>query len=543
MKKIVAFCLFIIFIFVMGGANVTTYQGVFDYKTPHQAVKEMDPGWNLGNSLDAIPDETSWGNPKTESYVFDDIKKIGFKSVRIPVTWVDHMGPAPDYKVDKAWMDRVEEVVKMALDRDLYVIINVHHDSWRWLSGEMKQDKEGTIKKLEKLWMQIADRFKDYSEKLIFEIVNEPVYEGYSDDVAGAIQNEVNEKILKLIRNSGGFNDKRLVVVPPLSTDTYKAEKYFVPPKDPNIIIGIHYYSPWDFTANWWGRKTWGTQADKEQMDKDIRIVKEKFRDYAFIIGEYGLFNGNKPAEWYWYDNLIRVAKKYDMATFYWDNGSNYDRRNRVWRDETSIRFIINASYGNPNSFLNPGVLFIKESENIKDKEINMELNGNELKDVYLGTKKLEKGKDYELNGKEKVILKSSLIKQILKPGEYGTLGTLIFKFTKSVDYPLEIVQYKNPVLLDKPFNIVRGVPRDLNFYIAFNGTRLCAIKVFGAKDGKPIRDSWTPYLRGWDDFSVNDLQVTIRKDVVEKIDRDVKIIFEFFPEGITLETSLEIFK
>lgn len=544
MREMLILSLLIFLCLISGKIYATSYKGNFNYIDPYKAVEDMDPGWNLGNALDAIPDETSWGNPKTEEYVFEDIKKMGFRSVRIPVTWVDHMGPAPDYKVDKEWMDRVKEVVNMALKKDLYVIINVHHDSWRWLSKEMKLDKEGTINKLEKLWLQIADRFKDYSEKLIFEIINEPTYEGFSEQEAGALQNEVNERILRVIRNSGGYNDRRLVVVPPLWTDTYKAEKYFVPPKDPNIIIGVHYYSPWDFTANWWGRKSWGTDRDKEQMDKDIRIVREKFPSYAFIIGEYGLFNGNKPAEWYYFDNLIRVAKKYKMATFYWDNGENYDRRNRVWRDEQAIKIIINASYGKRNAFLNPGVLYIKENK-VKDESVEIELNDNSFVGIYLNGKGLIQGKDYVQESPNRLILKKEFLKNILTPQSYGVVARLNFKFTESVDYPLDIVQYKDPVLLDKPFNIISGVPTDLKFIIAFNGAKLCAIKVFDAKTGRPIRDSWTPYLRGWDDFSVIDSQVIIKKHVFENLSKyqnidSLKIIFEFL-SGEIIETTLKV--
>lgn len=546
MRELFIFLILIFFCFFFCKIYGASYKGSFNYIDPHRAIKEMDPGWNLGNSLDAIPEETSWGNPKTEGYIFDDIKKSGFRSVRIPVTWIDHMGPAPEYRVDKEWMERVEEVVNMALERDLYVIINVHHDSWRWLSKEMREDKEKTIRKLEKLWIQIAERFRDYSEKLIFEIINEPSYEGYSEQEAGEIQNEVNERVLKVIRNSGGYNPKRLVIIPPLSTDSYKAVKYLVPPEDPNIIIGIHYYSPWDFVANWWGRKNWGSESDKAQMDKDIRIVREKFPKHAIIIGEYGLFNGNKPAEWYYFDNLIRTAKKYDMATFYWDNGfDNYDRRNRIWRDETIVKIIVNASLGKRNAFLYPGVLYIRE-DRVNDEKIDIELNGSSLEGIYLDDRKLEIGKDYLQIANDKVILKKEFLNSVLKPQEYGVNVILKFKFTEGIDYPLSIVHYKEPILLDEPYHIITGVPVDQKFLFSFNGTKLCAIKIFDATTGRPIRDSWTPYLRGWDDFSVIESQVIIKKHVFENLKKypnikSLKIIFEFFPTGIILETTLNI--
>ncbi|MCS7201709.1 MAG: cellulase family glycosylhydrolase [Dictyoglomus sp.] len=537
MKVLKLLFILIILIFNMLMAEEKRYKNIFRDIEPYKAVEEMNPGWNLGNSLDAIPDETSWGNPKTEPYIFEDIKKAGFNGVRIPVTWIDHVDS--NFNVYKDWMDRVEEVVNYALEKDLYVIINVHHDSWRWLSKEMRQNKEKTIGKLEKLWLQISERFKNYSEKLIFEIINEPQYEGFQEWEEGEIQNEVNERILKIIRKSGGFNDKRLVVVPPLSTDIYKGIKYFRPPKDPNIIIGIHYYSPWDFVANWWGRKSWGSFEDIAQMEKDFKAFYDKFKDYAIIVGEYGVSNGNRPSEWLYFDNLIRITRKYKMATFYWDNGfDNFDRRRRIWRDEMKIRIIMNGVKDIPNSFLNPGILFIRGDTLIKDETVNLILNGNQLVDIIYQGKALNKGRDYVLDN-DKVILKSDFLKSI--KGELGSSLVLTFRFNRGADYDLEVIFYKNPVLLDKPLVVLKGLSVPINFLIAFNGTRLCAIKLIREDNGKPVRDSWTPYLRGWDDFEVKDSQVIIKKHVVEKIDGNVKVIFEFFPENISLETSLRV--
>jgi len=166
---------------------------------------------------------------------------------------------------------------------------------------------------------------------------------------------------------------------------------------------------------------------------------------------------------------------------------------------------------------LNPGILYIKENK-VKDEKIEIELNGNSFVGIYLNGRSLIQGKDYVQESPNRLILKKEFLKNILTPQSYGIVARLSFKFTESVDYPLDIVQYKDPVLLDKPFNIISGVPTDLKFIIAFNGTKLCAIKVFDAKTGRPIRDSWTPYLRGWDDFSVIDSQVIIKKHVFENL-------------------------
>src|SRR5688500_14615297 len=97
-------------------------------------VSALQPGWNLGTTFDSFNtnapnngDETSWGNPLVTKEFIKEIRKQGFKSIRIPITWDGRMGGAPDYTIDPAWMDRVQQVVDWSLEEGLYVMINVHH--------------------------------------------------------------------------------------------------------------------------------------------------------------------------------------------------------------------------------------------------------------------------------------------------------------------------------------------------------------------------------------------------------------------------------
>ncbi len=107
------------------------------------AVAAMQPSWNLGNTLDAIPDETSWGNPKATRELFRTIRAEGFRSVRIPVTWSAHQSATAPYTVDDAYMSRVKQVVDWALAEDLYVVLNIHHDSWQWISKMLHRPRQG----------------------------------------------------------------------------------------------------------------------------------------------------------------------------------------------------------------------------------------------------------------------------------------------------------------------------------------------------------------------------------------------------------------
>lgn len=142
---------------------------------PHEFVKAMGAGWNLGNAMDTRnEDETAWGgNPITTKAMIDEIAKMGFKTLRLPVTWQFHMGgQAPNFIIEKAWLDKVEAIVNFGLENDMFVIVNVHHDeSWivpTYANAEQSKDQLG------KVWTQIAERFKEYDHHVIFETLNEP---------------------------------------------------------------------------------------------------------------------------------------------------------------------------------------------------------------------------------------------------------------------------------------------------------------------------------------------------------------------------------
>ena len=145
-----------------------------------QFAAAMQPGWGLGNSLDAIPDETSWGNPPVTKALLDAVRAQGFRSVRIPVTWTGHEGPAPAYAIDPKFMSRVKQVVDWALSDGFYVVLNVHHDSWQWISS-MPTDRNGVLARYNATWAQIAHEFRNESGKLVLESVNEPQFSNTTD--------------------------------------------------------------------------------------------------------------------------------------------------------------------------------------------------------------------------------------------------------------------------------------------------------------------------------------------------------------------------
>ena len=216
-------------------------------------VSQMGPGINLGNTLDATglreyrPDaddleyETYWGNPKADAETFLAMKKAGFGTVRIPVTWEDHLDAS--YQISEVWMDRVQEVVDMALAADLYVIIDLHHEEWLDLRTERAQEIRTEFAVV---WEQIAGRFRDYDETLLFEAMNEPRLRNSEVEWTSGTEelrtmvNELNAVFVETVRSSGGGNRKRyLLICPYAGNSETEAMQGLIIPEDGRLCICI----------------------------------------------------------------------------------------------------------------------------------------------------------------------------------------------------------------------------------------------------------------------------------------------------------------
>jgi endoglucanase len=336
--------------------------------TSQQLIKEMKIGWNLGNSLDVCEadtdgdgkvnqtpkpgkkvDETLWGNVKTTQKLFDSLKKDGINAVRIPVTWRDHIIDKKKNTIDPAWMDRVEEVVRYAYTNGMYVIINLHHDGGgdpdfgAWIRSASEGDKTKTevFERYKALWTQIASRFQNYSDYLIFESMNEVGFDDMEENKAFALLNEFNQTFVDTVRSSGGNNAKRHLLIAGYWTDIEKTctgieNGTFKMPKDTikdREILSVHYYTPWQFcTTN--QQNTWGSKEEIKQMHDlidqlDKTCVK---KEIPVIVGEYG-FGPNDPASCrYFVENFVKYTYDKGIASFLWDNGEQYDRTKMEWK-------------------------------------------------------------------------------------------------------------------------------------------------------------------------------------------------------------------
>lgn len=312
----------------VGGTEGSGGSGGMRDITPSQIVEEMHLGWNLGNTLDADPDETAWGNPRTTQAMMDTLHAGGFNTVRIPVTWEHHMGGPPDYTVDEAWMDRVEEVAGYVLSTGMYAIVNTHHDEW--VSLMPFADHDAVAEQLTSLWTQIATRFRDYDDHLIFETLNEPRTRDATEWTGGTpearqILNGYNLAAVNAIRATGGNNTVRQIMVPTHAANpsTETIEDLVIPNDDPNIIVSLHTYYPNEFSMG--NEAAWGSDSDRTQMADELDRIYDLLpaNGRAVVIGEWGSINkNNTSARVDHAETYARMVRERGMCSVWWDNGA-----------------------------------------------------------------------------------------------------------------------------------------------------------------------------------------------------------------------------
>lgn len=322
---------------------------VVDADTAQDFVNQMGVGWNLGNSLDCyntgrsdhLKAEVAWGNPIVVQNLLKYIKAEGFDTIRVPVSYVDHM-EEDGLTIKKDWLDRVQQVVDWCVEEDLFIIINIHHEG-DWLLNASR-DYDGVMQRYTSIWTQIAGRFENYNEKLIFESMNEIGFDDLGTQKGCELISKMNEEFVKLIRNSGGRNAERYLLLAGYWTDidrTCTAE--YTVPEDDRVMVSVHYYSPSTFaiadaTSTWGYQKNWGTDSDLAYLNGQFEKLKTSFLDRGIpvIIGEYGVIDKDKEEEdrVYWFECVTKTALEYGCCPIMWDNGEILHRYKYEWKDE-----------------------------------------------------------------------------------------------------------------------------------------------------------------------------------------------------------------
>ena len=349
-------------------------------------VDNLGSAWNLGNAFDAsnctwlsneLDYESGWCGAKTTKALIKQLKTMGFDTIRIPVSWHNHVDN--NNKISAPWLNRVKEVVDWSLDEGLFVILNVHHDVEKGYYYPTEAEYNTSEKFLTAVWKQVAEKFKDYDERLIFETINEPRMTGTNyewwfqvnnppAEVVESVEciNKLNQKALDTIRGVGGKNKTRYILVPGYDTSvdgvTVKGFKLPEDSVDNRLIIDFHLYTK---SANTY----------KQVINKIYDTYVSK--GIPAILSEYNLDPGPNKYD----DNSARYlsewvayARERGITCAIWDNNDvAYKLINRAdakWTQEEIAKAIVKA--GEPNSKSSSDKNDSKDDDKKADAKINV---------------------------------------------------------------------------------------------------------------------------------------------------------------------------
>ncbi|MBQ7954656.1 MAG: glycoside hydrolase family 5 protein [Lachnospiraceae bacterium] len=336
------------------------YEGMRTELTSLEFVELMGNGINLGNTMEAYGRqsfgvgatttayETFWGQPVTTQEMISGMKAAGFDTLRIPVAWTNAMKfETGDYTIGADYLDRVEEIVNYALKEDMYVIINDHWDGgwWGMFGSASEETRKAAMDLYISMWTQIGERFKDYSDHVIFESGNEELGFRLNDkDIAtdsGALTdaqcyemtNKINQQFVDTIRGTGGNNEVRFLLIAGFGTDITNTcnDQYKMPTDtaDSKLLLSVHYYDPSGYCIQT-SLATWGTKRDYEDQIEKLEMMK-KFTDqgYGIVIGEYGVLMNNKQMKentLEYTTNFLNNCDIYGYCPVLWDCNDMYSR-------------------------------------------------------------------------------------------------------------------------------------------------------------------------------------------------------------------------
>jgi aryl-phospho-beta-D-glucosidase BglC (GH1 family) len=420
-------------------------QAVVTGQTAPEVVKLMGTGWNLGNTLDAtgkkdVSSETYWGNPKTTQEMITEVKKAGFNTVRIPVSWGGHASQSGDvrFKIDEQWIARVKEVVDYCYNNKMFVILNIHHDtnkSYYYPTSSYKEQSETFVREI---WTQVAAAFADYDQHLIFETLNEPRlvgtdYEWWFDvnnipaSVKEAIEiiNDLNQIAVDAIRDNGSdFNKERVIICPGYGASVDGCQnKLFHLPSDkggaPNrIAVSVHAYAP---SALCLGdmSTTKFTSNMKWDIEWHFRTLNELYKsnDIAVVMGETSVSNKNNLSDRLkWVDAFYGYSKSFGIPCVLWDNNA----------------YVNSSNAGEAHGYLNrKGLTWYEDGKAVVDRIMNV----LGIRDT-MGVGDVEADLEvYVTFADDNMYVNND--DQIVKVTLYGLGGSVVFETNKGGSYNL----------------------------------------------------------------------------------------------------------
>lgn len=311
-------------------------------------VQNLRIGWNLGNTFDAHIDgyfanemdmESCWTGVKTSEEVIDAVHKAGFNTLRLPVSWHNHVDK--DFNISKPWLDRVQEVADWAIQRGMYVILNIHHDVYPEYMYPSEEHYLTAEKYVTTIWQQLAERFAAYDQHLIFESMNEPRLKGTDVEwwfdgkdpralASAECINRLNQAFVNTVRAAGGENANRYLMVPGYcAAPAFACADYFRLPEDTaehKLIVSAHAYTPYAFALDEKGTSKFNYQGagDTREIATFMNDLYKKFvkNGIPVVIGEFGARDkgGNLQARVDFAAFYVASASARGIPCVWWDN-------------------------------------------------------------------------------------------------------------------------------------------------------------------------------------------------------------------------------
>nr|WP_173084475.1 cellulase family glycosylhydrolase [Phytohabitans rumicis] len=470
-------------------------------------VAAMQPGWNLGNTLDAIPDETAWGNPLTTQTLLRHVRSQGYNSIRLPVTWSNHHGPAPDYTIDTVWLNRVRQIVDWSLAEGFYVMLNLHHDSWQWINT-YPNDRTNVMARYRALWTQLTAAFRNHSSKLVLESINEPQFANSTDDQSYTLLHELNVEFVRIVRQSGGNNATRLLVLPTLFTNADQGRldalnATFNQLNDRNLAATVHFYGWWPFSVNIAGGTRYDSNVEQDLIGTFDRVQNAFVnRGIPVIIGEWALLNWdhNRPGviergEFLKFLEAVGYhARIRNLTTQVWDAGQFLNRNELRWRDQ-GVYDMFKASWTARSGTASSDQVYVPRTGTITSKTLTLNLNGTSFQGLRQGSTNLANGTDYTVSGNT-LTLTASALTRLVGNRAYGVNATIEARFSTGVPWQINVITSDPPTQAG-----ATGTTSSFAIPTQFRGDQLATMEAKYA-DGTPAGPAnWTPYKEFWQHF------------------------------------------
>lgn len=344
----------------------------------------MGNGTNLGNTMEACDTnkmkysdnpkdyETSWGQPETTAEMIAAMKEAGFDTLRIPVAWITNATTVyenGDTTISEAYFDRVEEIINYALDADMYVIINDHWDGgwWSMFGSANEETRNKAMEIFVSMWTQIANRYKEYSDRLIFEGANEELSGRFNNNTAYCsdandlyfteddiyeLTNKINQTFVDTVRATGGNNKYRFLLIPGYDTNIAKttSDKFIMPTDtaENKLLISVHFYDPWSYCGDGQSTVKWGTKNDFNTMEETLsKMTKFTEKGYGVVIGEYGVLHDTELQEntVSYHTYFLSLCDIYGYTSCLWDASGFFIRKNLTMIDKDFAKLYKNNNY------------------------------------------------------------------------------------------------------------------------------------------------------------------------------------------------------